>query len=77
MKQYDFKNKAIKCDTWEQVEQLAEIARGVGFTVDELSPKNFPEMPYFCRASGGGYLSHYSTYEIDETLISFTDFINS
>lgn len=74
---YNFHNVAIKCDTWQQMEQLAEIAREQGLKVDCLEPDCFPEMPYFTKSSNEAYLSHYSVFSLEDTEISFEDFMRT
>lgn len=42
MEKYDFTNKAIKCETWEQMEHLAELAKAQG-----LKPEMFSRVDFF------------------------------
>ena len=81
---YDFTNKAIKCDTWEQMEHVAEIARKQGGSVTtwfNTHPCTIEDgYSYFISTSenidlyGNYRLSHI---EPTETIISYSDFITS
>jgi len=72
---YNFDNIAIKCDTWEQMMQLKEIAERQGLTVLFMSEKHFDRMPIF-RWSDLGHYSHFSI-PAQFSEISFTTFITS
>jgi len=74
-----FTNTAIKCDTWEQMERLAELARKQGYTAH---PDHYNEHDF---AAGARYFALYTqkTYcnagdvEPHEIETTYTTFINS
>lgn len=73
-KQYDFTGKAVKCDTWEQLNELAELAAGIG--LESRLMRDLPQATFFSR-SGIGIYTNYERAHPSETIISYTDFINN
>ncbi len=76
---YDFTNKAIKCETWEQMLHLAELAcndylivGNLDKTDRELFDRGFN---VFCEADK--HWSNYKRGEPNEIEISYHDFIAS
>lgn len=76
-----FKDKAIKCDTWEQMLQLAEMAEK-----ERLKPCGFNEYGFnYCNSvyfslwhDGSREFSNFQIGSLDlETIIPFTEFIKS
>lgn len=71
---YDFKGKAILCETNEQLLHLYELAKSKGLPVRQISLNNgFIDEWYFCK-SGGEYCNWVSPVEVEE-IISYADFI--
>lgn len=71
-----FTNKAIKCDTWQQMEHLARIAEGQGYKPIMFRRHYFDEqdMVYFITRDN----EYTNTYEADGyTETTYTTFINS
>lgn len=70
----NFTNKAIKCDTWQQMQELARIAEGQGYMPFGFSQIYFEhEMVYFIVDG----LEYTNTYDIDGyTITTYTEFIN-
>ena len=72
---YDFKNKSIKCDTWEQMKHLAKLAEEQGYN---------PLEPFTVRFFNTGnvfftvYDKEYMCLDVvcDPIEVSYTDFIN-
>lgn len=70
-----FKNKAILCDTWEQMEHLARIAEEQGYMPLGFSEIYFEnDMAYFI-VDGWEYTNTYGTDGY--TITTYTTFINS
>ena len=80
---YNFKNYAIKCDEWSQMEELARIAESMGYIPALFGQGSHTfENGYnvfmvcvcdFIKSS----FSNWDTSAIEEeTVISFHDFIN-
>lgn len=75
---YDFTNKAIKCDTWEQMRQLSEFARSEGETVASLNIEQFEDgAVYFSSFTGSVGYSNFWESKLNETVISYSDFISN
>lgn len=80
MKQYDFTNKAILCDNWEQMEHLAELAKMQGIKEYMFTPECIGYTTLIFRVYnyvGNGVLEFTSAYAKDasEVLINYSDFI--
>lgn len=74
---YNFQNKAIRCDTWQQMEQLAEIAERQGLPVQDMDKDMFHKAKFFgISLTKVPYYSHFTYVEPNETEISFDDFIS-
>lgn len=75
---YNFQNLAIKCDTWQQMQQLKEIAEKQGLITSRksFSEKLFKEGECYFACYRGHYFCD-STITYWETPISFTSFITS
>ena len=73
---YDF-NYAIKCDTFDQIEQLARIAKSQGKTVQLVSKRSFDKGHVWFRPGGvDEILSNYgSAMQYRQT--TFAQFIKS
>lgn len=75
IKSMNFTNKAIKCDTWEQMEHLARIAEEQGYRPIMFRQHYFDEhgMVYFITWDNE-YTNTYDTDDYTET--TYTQFIN-
>lgn len=74
---YNFENVAIRCDTWQQMERLAEIAEKQGYKVLYLNRKYFWDgCNLFRKNTIHPFYSNYpNIYEAP--IIPFATFINS
>jgi hypothetical protein len=75
---YDFTNKAIRFETWEQGLHLAELANAQGMPV-ELSKKAFEryDRDVFCLSDDNNTWVNDVEAAPDETFISYSEFIES
>lgn len=75
-----FTNKAIKCDTWEQMEHLARIAEDQGYRPIGFEKSDFDkrDLKYFIALKlsfGNAYTNGIPNR--GETITTYTTFINS
>ena len=73
-----FQNTAIKCDTWEQMERLAELAeeQGKRTWANAFNKETFPSECYF-YANEHFYCNCAEDSVSDLTITTYTTFINS
>lgn len=69
-----FKDMAIECDNDKQMAEIVRMAKGVGLSVQEITPVTFAR--YFSSSTSGKFYSNYSMRYARETPIHYTDFIN-
>lgn len=75
----NFQNVAIECETWQQMQDLARIAEGMGYSglIDESAFNNTKGSIYFVV-----FTSHWATFtnmcipHVSRTIIPYTQFIN-
>lgn len=77
----NFQNVAIKCETWQQMQELARIAEGMGLTWVDCPWHTFEAgYVYVMLCSmylGRDLISNYQMSDIEsETITTFTQFIN-
>lgn len=73
MSRIDFENIAIKCDTWEQMQHVAEVAKEQGLRIVNLSDKYFSKGHNLFRRNVYG--KHYANYmgDFDLKTIHYTE----
>jgi len=75
---YNFDNIAIKCDTWQQMQQLKEIAERQGYKNMAMCETQFNTgYVYFVIIPDFNAYTNMDTVISTETEISFTTFITS
>lgn len=76
---YNFKNIAIRCDTWQQMERLAEIAEKQGIRSLAMSKVDFlyKGYVYFVIIPDFNAYTNVDTATSTETVTPFTTFITS
>ena len=71
-----FEGKAIKFATEQELNQLAELAKGYGLEVKNLSPHDY-NYHLFRRTIDGVHYSNYNNNVHNDTEITYSDFIAS
>ena len=75
---YNFDNIAISCDTWQQMERLAEIAEKQGAKTQEWAYSKTRFNNGHCIFVNRGYLYFSTDFKMpSETGYTFTTFITS
>jgi hypothetical protein len=75
---YNFKNYAIKCDDWSQMEELAKMAEKQGYRNLEMTEHEFHKgYMYFVIMPDFNAYTNVDTATSTETIIPFTSFITS
>jgi hypothetical protein len=75
---YNFDNIAIKCDTWQQMERLAEIAEKQGYRSLAMAEDEFHKgYVYFVIMPDFNAYTNADTATSTKTIIPFTAFITS
>lgn len=73
---HDFTGKSIKCDTWEQMLHLAELADGKGYKKFFLSESDFEDGECYFITDNYDMTYFTSDNSGDEIVIHYSDFIN-
>jgi hypothetical protein len=75
---YNFKNYAIKCDEWSQMEELAKMAEKQGYRNLEMTEDEFHKgYMYFVIMPDFNAYTNVDTATSTETITTFTAFITS
>lgn len=75
-KQYDFTNKAIKCEDQTELLKLVELVEHTGCNV-MIDPNHVEDKPYFRMSIGGDFFGNFRHVKKDiHEVVSFSDFIS-
>ena len=75
---YNFDNIAVRCNTWQQMERLAEIAEMQGYRNLEMAEYEFNKgYVYFVIIPSFNAYTNFDMATEAETIIPFTTFITS
>ena len=71
-----FEGKAVRFETAEQLDHLAELARGYGLEVQNVSPHSY-KYTFFRLSSTFKHYSNYANNLHNDTEIHYSDFVAS